>query len=61
MLEVLARIQQQFNDAQAGATKVSLADLIVLGGCAAVERAATQSGNSASVPSRRRWQFLISR
>ena len=47
----LERIQQAFNDAQAGGTKkVSLADLIVLGGCAAVEQAAKNAGYDVRVP-----------
>jgi catalase-peroxidase len=50
VLEALGRIQQEFNDAQAGATKVSLADLIVLGGCAAVEQAAKAAGREVIVP-----------
>jgi catalase-peroxidase len=48
VLETLERIQQDFN-AQ-GATKVSLADLIVLGGCAAVEQAAKNAGYAVTVP-----------
>jgi len=44
-------IQKEFNDAQPGGTKkVSLADLIVLGGCAAVERAAAKAGYDVQVP-----------
>jgi catalase-peroxidase len=51
VLRVLEGIQQAFNAAQAGGTKqVSLADLIVLGGCAAVELAAKQAGYDVSVP-----------
>ncbi|MXY41023.1 MAG: catalase/peroxidase HPI [Rhodospirillaceae bacterium] len=50
VLETLEGIQQAFNDAQAGAKKVSLADLIVLGGCAAVERAAENAGYEVTVP-----------
>jgi len=51
VLRTLERIQQEFNDSQAGGTKrVSLADLIVLGGCAAVERAARNAGYSVQVP-----------
>jgi catalase-peroxidase len=50
-LRTLEKIQQQFNDSQAGGTKkVSLADLIVLGGCAAVERAARNAGYDVRVP-----------
>ena len=50
VLPVLERIQQEFNGSQAGGKKVSLADLIVLGGCAAVEEAARQAGQEATVP-----------
>jgi len=44
------RIQQDFNSSQSGATKVSLADLVVLGGCAAVEQAAKDAGHDITVP-----------
>lgn len=44
------RIQKEFNSAQSGGKMVSLADLIVLGGCAAVERAAKNAGHDVSVP-----------
>src|SRR4029450_6095145 len=51
VLKTLETIQKEFNDAQAGGKKkVSLADLIVLGGCAAVERAAKGGGYSVEVP-----------
>ncbi len=50
VLDTLGRIQQEFNDAQSGNKKVSLADLIVLGGCAAVENAAKNAGHEVSVP-----------
>jgi catalase-peroxidase len=50
VLQKLATIQQAFNDAQAGRKKISLADLIVLGGCAAVEQAAQQAGYTLTVP-----------
>ncbi|MBI4485860.1 MAG: catalase/peroxidase HPI [Acidobacteria bacterium] len=51
VLRTLERIQREFNDSQAGGTtKVSLADLIVLGGCAAVERAAQKAGYDVQVP-----------
>lgn len=53
LAKVLARleaIQQQFNAAQGGQKKVSLADLIVLGGCAAVEAAAAKAGHKLTVP-----------
>jgi len=50
VLSKLEGIQQQFNGAQKGGKKVSLADLIVLGGCAAVEAAAKKAGHSVTVP-----------
>jgi catalase-peroxidase len=50
VLQTLEQIQQDFNVAQAGGTKVSLADLIVLGGCAAVEQAAKNAGVDIAVP-----------
>ncbi len=51
VLRVLEGIQQQFNDSQAGGTKqVSLADVIVLGGSAAVEQAARNAGFDVEVP-----------
>ena len=50
VLPVLERIQRDFNDAQSGATRVSLADVIVLGGCAAVEQAARDGGHDVTVP-----------
>ncbi len=50
VLEELERIQAEFNDSQSGAKKVSLADLIVLGGCAAVEAAAKKAGHDIKVP-----------
>ena len=50
VLEVLERIQRDFNGSQAGGKKVSLADLIVLGGCAAVEEAARKAGHDVAVP-----------
>ncbi len=46
----LEGIQQEFNESQAGGKRVSLADLIVLGGCAAVEAAAKSAGNEVQVP-----------
>jgi catalase-peroxidase len=49
-LPVLERIQSDFNRAQTGKKRVSLADLIVLGGCAAVEQAAKDGGYEVSVP-----------
>ncbi|MGN8114174.1 catalase/peroxidase HPI [Labrys sp. 22185] len=50
VLGVLEEIQQGFNAAQAGGRQVSLADLIVLGGNAAVEQAARQAGQDVAVP-----------
>ena len=49
VLEVLAGIQTDFNGAQSGGRKVSIADLIVLGGCAAVELAARNAGHDVQV------------
>ncbi|QGG94245.1 catalase/peroxidase HPI [Actinomarinicola tropica] len=50
VLSTLERVQQDFNGAQSGGKKVSLADLIVLGGCAAVEKAARDAGFDVTVP-----------
>ena len=50
VLKRLEGIQNDFNRAQAGGKKVSLADLIVLGGAAAVEQAAKQAGQDVQVP-----------
>ena len=50
VLKTLEDIQQAFNAAQSGGKKVSLADLIVLGGCAAVELAAKTAGVNVAVP-----------
>ena len=50
VLEALEQIRRDFNGAQSGAKKVSLADLIVLGGCAAVEQAARDVGHDVTVP-----------
>jgi catalase-peroxidase len=50
VLGVLERIQQAFNSAQAKGKKVSMADLIVLAGCAGVEKAAGDAGYSLEVP-----------
>jgi len=49
VLDVLTNIQTQFNNTNGG-KKVSIADLIVLGGCAAIERAAKNAGHDAKVP-----------
>ena len=50
VLETLEGIQKEFNNAQAGGKKVSIADLIVLGGCAGVEQAAKHAGHDVRVP-----------
>ena len=50
VLTTLEAIRRDFNSAPAGARKVSLADLIVLGGCAAVEAAAKKAGQHVTVP-----------
>ncbi len=50
VLQVLEQIQQEFNNSTSDGKKVSLADLIVLGGCAAVEKAANEAGVDVSVP-----------
>ena len=49
-LRALEGIQRGFNDSASGAKRVSLADLIVLGGCAAVEQAARNAGRQVTVP-----------
>jgi catalase-peroxidase len=49
-LQALEKIQQDFNRSQSGSKRVSLADLIVLGGCAAVEQAAKNGGSNITVP-----------
>ncbi|HEY5084783.1 MAG TPA: peroxidase family protein, partial [Rhizomicrobium sp.] len=49
-LKTLEAIQKDFNAAQSGGKKVSLADLIVLGGCAAVDAAAKKAGHEVKVP-----------
>ena len=50
VLETLEGIQREFNGAHAGGKQVSLADLIVLAGCAGVEKAATNAGHDVKVP-----------
>ena len=50
VLQTLEKVQKDFNSSQSGDKKVSLADLIVLGGCAAVEEAAKKAGNDVKVP-----------
>jgi catalase-peroxidase len=49
-LDTLEGIQRTFNDSRSAGKKVSLADLIVLGGCAAVEEAAKRAGHDVTVP-----------
>ena len=50
ILQTLERIQTEFNSSQTGGRRVSLADLIVLGGCAGVEQAARNAGQDVQVP-----------
>ena len=50
VLQTLEGIQKEFNSAQSGGKRVSLADLIVLGGCAGVEQAAKNAGHDITVP-----------
>jgi catalase-peroxidase len=50
VLQPLEGIQKEFNNAQSGGKRVSLADLIVLGGCAGVEQAAKNAGHDITVP-----------
>jgi catalase-peroxidase len=50
VLQTLEGIRKEFNSAQPGGKKVSLADLIVLGGCAGVEQAAKNAGHDVTVP-----------
>jgi catalase-peroxidase len=50
VLDTLGGIQSKFNAAQSNGNQVSIADLIVLGGCAAVEKAASDAGHTISVP-----------
>ncbi len=50
VLSALEKVQEEFNGAQTGGKRVSLADLIVLGGCAAVELAARNAGHEVEVP-----------
>jgi catalase-peroxidase len=49
VLQKLEAIQKEFNSSQSGGKKVSLADLIVLGGCAAVEQAAKKAGHDVKI------------
>jgi catalase-peroxidase len=50
VLQALEKTQKEFNRAQSGGKKVSLADVIVLGGCAAIEAAAKKAGHDVQVP-----------
>lgn len=50
VLDKIESVQKQFNDQQSGDKKISLADLIVLGGCAGVEAAANNAGHTVAVP-----------
>jgi catalase-peroxidase len=50
VLETLERVQGEFNGSQSDGKRVSLADLVVLGGCAAVEQAARDGGHEVTVP-----------
>ena len=50
VIETYESIQNEFNDAQSGNKKVSIADLIVLGGCAGIEKAARKGGHDITVP-----------
>jgi catalase-peroxidase len=50
VLKTLEKLQQDFNNSQSGGKEVTLADLIVLGGCAAVEEAAKKAGHKVQVP-----------
>ncbi len=50
VLKALEQVQQDFNSSQSGGKRVSLADVIVLGGCAAIEQAAKNAGHNTTVP-----------
>jgi len=50
VLQTLAAIQRDFNGSQPGGKRVSVADLIVLGGCAAIEKAAKAAGHDVKIP-----------
>jgi catalase-peroxidase len=50
VLQTLEKIQQEFHNSQSGQKRVSIADLIVLGGCAGVEQAAKNAGQNVTVP-----------
>lgn len=50
VLDILEKIQKKFNSSQSGGKRISLADIIVLGGCAGVEQAAKNAGYNVTVP-----------
>ncbi len=50
ILDVLESVREEFNEGQPGSKRVSLADLIVLGGCAGIEQAAKNAGHESTVP-----------
>lgn len=50
VMEIIEHIQKEFNSAQSGGKMVSLADLVVLGGCAGIEKAAKEGGHNMSIP-----------
>jgi len=50
VLQMVEAVQKEFNASQSGGKKVSLADLIILGGCAAIEKAAKDGGHDVKVP-----------
>ena len=50
VIDKLEELQKNFNDSQSGNKKISLADLIVLGGCAGIEKAARKAGQDITVP-----------
>ncbi|MDE0246163.1 MAG: catalase-peroxidase, partial [Gammaproteobacteria bacterium] len=50
VLQILEQVQAEFNDSQSGGKRVSIADLIVLAGCAGVEQAAKSAGHDVEVP-----------
>src|SRR2546428_1122187 len=50
VLQMVEAIQKEFNASQSGGKKVSLADLIILGGCAAIEKAAKDGGHDVKIP-----------
>ncbi|MCH4822240.1 catalase/peroxidase HPI [Gramella lutea] len=50
VIEIYEKIQSDFNESQSGNKKISMADLIVLGGCAGIEKAARKAGHDINVP-----------